>query len=75
MCDFFAVIVVVIMVGMGLHSKAIIFLAFQTVQKMHKGPTLQTFLGFLPTRESCQPRRISLEKHPILPKKSEKELP
>ena len=43
-------------------SKAILFLAFQIVQKMHKGPTLQTFLCFLPTKDPFQLIRISLTK-------------
>ena len=33
--------------------KAIIFFTFQTIQKMHKGTALQTFLHFLPTNEPC----------------------
>ena len=41
-------------------SKAILFLTFQTVQKKHKGPTLQTFLRFLPTKNPFQLKRVSL---------------
>ena len=43
-----------------LSLKAILFLAFQTVQKMHQGPTLQTFLRFLPTKDPFQLKRVSL---------------
>ena len=40
--------------------KAKQFLAFQTVQKMCRGAALHTFLRFLPTKEPCQLRRVSL---------------
>ena len=39
---------------------ATLFLAFQTVQKMQRGATLHTFQRFLPTKEPCQLRRVSL---------------
>ena len=45
-----------------LSSKAILFIVFQTVQKRHKRPTLQTFLCFLPTNEPFQPKSIALTK-------------
>lgn len=41
-------------------SKAILFLSFQTIQKIHKGVAFHAFLCFFPTNESCQPRRVSL---------------
>ena len=41
-------------------SKAILFLAFRTVQKIRKGLTLQTFLCFLPIKDSFQLKRVSL---------------
>ena len=41
-------------------SKAILFLVFQTVQKMQRGPALQTILCFFPTKEPVQPNRVSL---------------
>ena len=37
-----------------------LFLFFQIVQKIHKEIVFKTFLRFLPTNESCQPRRVSL---------------
>ena len=37
-----------------------LFLTFQTVQKMWRGVALHTFLRFLPTKEPCQLRRVSL---------------
>ena len=41
-------------------SKAILFLVFQTVQKMQRGPTFQTVLRFFPTKKPFQPNRVSL---------------
>ena len=41
-------------------SKAILFLAFQTDQNKHKGPTFQTALCFLPTKNPFHPKRVSL---------------
>ena len=41
-------------------SKDLLFLFFQIVQKRHKGAALQIFFRFLPTKEPCQPSRISL---------------
>ena len=40
-------------------SNATLFLSFQTVQKRHKGATLQTFTRFLPTNCPYHLRRIS----------------
>ena len=37
-----------------------LFLTFQTVQKMWRGVALHTFLRFLPTKEPCQLRSVSL---------------
>ena len=39
---------------------AILFLTFQTVQKMHKGPTLQTSLLFLSTKDTSHPKSVAL---------------
>lgn len=36
------------------------FISFHTNQKRHKGVVIQAFLHFLPTKEPCQPRRVSL---------------
>ena len=41
-------------------SKASLFLSFQTIQKIHNEVVFQSFLHFLPTKESCQPRTVSL---------------
>ena len=41
-------------------SKDLLFLSFQIVQKRYKGATLQTLFRFLPTKESCQPSKVSL---------------
>ena len=41
-------------------SKAILFLFFQTNQNKQRGSAIQAFLRFLPTKEPCQPRRVSL---------------
>ena len=41
-------------------SKTILFLSFQTVQKRHNGAIIQAFLRFLPTKEPCQPIKVSL---------------
>ena len=40
--------------------KAILLLVFQTVQKMQRGPTLQTVLRFFPIKKPVQPNRVSL---------------
>ena len=41
-------------------SKPILFLVFQTVQKMQRGPAFQTVLRFFPTKKPFQPNRVSL---------------
>ena len=41
-------------------SKAILFLAFQIIQKMHKGPTLYTSFLFFPTNDPSQPKSVAL---------------
>ena len=46
-------------------SKTILFLAFQTDQNKHNGPTFQTVLHFLPTKDPFQPKRVSLTKEGI----------
>ena len=38
----------------------ILFLAFQTIQKIHKGSTLQTSFLFFPTNDSSQPKSVAL---------------
>ena len=43
-----------------LSSKVILFLAFQTDQKMHKGPVFQTVLRFLPTKDPFHFMGVSL---------------
>ena len=43
-------------------SNNLVFLSFQIIQKRHKGATLQTSFLFLPTKVSCQPKRVSLTK-------------
>ena len=40
--------------------KTSLFLVFQIVQKMQREATLHTLLRFLPTKEPCQLRRVSL---------------
>ena len=37
-----------------------LFLVFQTIQKMWRGAALHAFLCFLPTKEPCQLRRVSV---------------
>ena len=41
-------------------SNAILFLTFQTVQKIHKGSALQTSFLFFPTKDPFQPKSIIL---------------
>ena len=41
-------------------SKAILFLIFQTVQKMQRGPAVETVLHFFPTKKQFQPNKVSL---------------
>ena len=41
-------------------SKGILFLAFQTIQNKHNGPSLHTFLCFLSTNRPCHPNKVSL---------------
>ena len=39
---------------------AILFLVFQTVQKIHKGPVFQTSFFFFPTKDPSQPKSVAL---------------
>ena len=41
-------------------SNELLFLSLQIIQKMHKGVAHHAFFGFLLTKRSCHPKKVSL---------------